>query len=378
MRPAGLQELGPLFTWGCRACDGVPATRVHTPTHMDPLTTVAKASWWSLLWGQAPIALALLGHDRRYRAANPVFCRLLAADEPTLCSWPYERIGHPLDLDAELDALVRLSNGAPATSYRRRFTTADGREFAALVHCCTSADGDLLQIVLPTEPGSSPTPGDEHAWVRLAALAATLSHDAAEPIRTASVQLSIVAADRLAPRAASSLAAATGAIQRARLQLRAMTVYARLGRPVLDPHPVPLAELVDRATAELPQGSSLSITCGEGKLRCDAGQVSLALQQLLANAAAFTRSGVPAVARIAISSQADGMRVLSVSDDGCGIPLADQPRLFRIFATAGPRSGHGPGIGLALCRAIAEGHGGQAWLTSQLGEGTSVSLAFPS
>ncbi len=90
----------------------------------------------SQLWNVLPVGLALLGPDQRYLAVNPALCRLLAADEDTLRSWSYERIGHPLDLDVELDALVRLSAGAPTASYRRRFRTLRGGEFAAEVICC--------------------------------------------------------------------------------------------------------------------------------------------------------------------------------------------------------------------------------------------------
>ncbi|MBA3938168.1 MAG: PAS domain-containing protein, partial [Planctomycetes bacterium] len=76
------------------------------------------------------MALAVLGADHRYRAVNPACCRLLGADEATLLGWSYERIGHPLDLDAELDALVRIASGAASAQYGRRFRPARGAEFA--------------------------------------------------------------------------------------------------------------------------------------------------------------------------------------------------------------------------------------------------------
>ena len=81
--------------------------------------------------------------------------------------------------------------------------------------------------------------------------------------------------------------------------------------------PVPLAELVEQAEARRDDDAPLAITIGDGALRCDPHQVALALSHLLSNAAAFTRSGVPAQARIALSDR-DGLVVLSVEDAGCG------------------------------------------------------------
>jgi signal transduction histidine kinase len=344
---------------------------------MDMIPTSEAAAWWMRMWQAAPLALALLGADRRYRAANPAFCRLLEADEEDLLSWPYERVGHAPDLDVELDALVRLGEGAPAASYRRRFHTASGREFAATVHCCAGPGDALLQIVLPGEAEQASPAGDERAWRSLAELGAALSHDAQEPARTLSVHLSIIAEDPSADRAGSSLTAATNAARSLRGQLRGLVDFARLGRPVVAPVPTPLSDLLARACSELDPGRVPTIVqLTEGSLPCDPRQASLALRQLLANAWSFRRADQQATARVGIS-RADGALVLSVADDGRGIPIGDQSRLFRLFATGGRGEGFGPGIGLALCRAVAEGHGGRAWLESTPGQGTTVSLAFP-
>lgn len=340
-------------------------------------TTGDGETWWMRLWSASPLALALLGADRRYRAVNPALCRLLEADEATLLGWSYEEVGYVADLDAELDALVRLGEGAPAASYRRRFRTARGREFVAEVHCCAGRDDAVLQIVLPREEPPAAPAADERAWRSLAELGAALSHDAQEPVRTVSVHLSIIAEDAPAGRAGASLALATAATKRLRSQLRGLVEYARLGRPVVAPVPVTLDDLLARACAELEPTSSPTIArTTDGALRCDPRQAALALRHLLANAWAFRRDDVAATARVGVGA-ADGAAILTVSDDGRGIAAADQARLFRLFATGGRGPEHGAGVGLALCRAVAEGHGGRAWLESTPGAGTSVSLAFP-
>ncbi|MBA3938296.1 MAG: sensor histidine kinase, partial [Planctomycetes bacterium] len=109
--------------------------------------------------------------------------------------------------------------------------------------------------------------------------------------------------------------------------------------------------------------------------RCAARQVALALAHLLGNAAAFALPGTPAQAVISLA-HADGMAVLSVADRGRGIEPRDQAHLFRLFATGGRGPEYGAGVGLAICRAVAEGHGGRAWLESAPGRGTTVHLSF--
>jgi len=68
--------------------------------------------------------------------------------------------------------------------------------------------------------------------------------------------------------------------------------------------------------------------------------------------------------------------VISVSDNGPGIPAERQEAVFEAFnSTKGQR---GTGLGLAVTKKIVEEHGGRIDLESQPGEGTTVVLALPS
>jgi signal transduction histidine kinase len=339
------------------------------------LDDAENAAWWNRMWSSSPIALALLGRDRRYQAVNPVWCRMLDANEQTLCSWPYERLGHPLDLDGELDAFVRLAEGVPGVSYRRRFTTASGRELAADVHCCTGANGGLLQLAMPVQEAVSSASSPVRAWRSLSDMASALSHDALEPVRIASVHLSLMAQQPFTGRTADSLTTVTAAVHHIRCQIRGLADFAQIGPPQIAATPIALADLLAKARADRAADLPLEITCTDGALRCDAAQVARALRHLLDNAATFTQDGIPARALITVASS-DGMQVLSVADQGRGIPAADLPHLFRLFATGGRGAPYGAGTGLALCRAVAEGHGGHAWIHSVLGTGTTVCLSF--
>lgn len=340
----------------------------------------AAADWWALLWDSGVLALGVLGPDRRYRAVNDALCRLLETDAATVLGWDYERVGHPLDLDTELDAFVRLAEGAPSVTYTRRFRTAREHEVTATVQALAGTDGTVLQIVLPGVHAAPAPTGI--AGRTLEQLAAALSHDAQEPVRQLGVAAGLLM-QRLEPllgtheRERAMLHGMEHNAVRLGRQMRALVRYARLGAPVIDPTPRPLRALIEAACAQVPFPSAITreITVPpDAQVRCDPAQVTAALVELLRNAVAAHAPGRPTLVAISAEPTADHW-VVSVRDDGVGIAAADQPRLFRLFAASGP--GAGAGVGLALVRAVAEGHGGGARVESVQGVGTTARLLLP-
>lgn len=343
-------------------------------------TTATDAARWSLLWDSGAVALAVLGPDRRYRAVNSALCRLLEADAATLTAWSYERIGHPLDLEVELDAFVRLADGAPSVSYMRRYRTARDHEVSATVQAIAGTDDSVLQVVIPgSAPAALPT---GNAAQLLAHLAAALSHDAQEPVRQLGVSAGLLQ-QRLGPLLSAHererdllLGMERNAVRLGR-QMRALVRYARLGPPQIDPTPRPLRTLIDQARAQagIPTTITIHDTVGaEVLVRGDVAQLTSALNELLRNASAPHAPGRPTTITITAESVA-GRCIVAIGDDNVGIAASDQPRLFRLFAASGP--GAGAGVGLALVRAVAEGHGGEVHLQSTQGVGTVVRLSLP-
>lgn len=72
--------------------------------------------------------------------------------------------------------------------------------------------------------------------------------------------------------------------------------------------------------------------------------------------------------------------VVSISDNGCGIPLEDRQRIFEKFGQVGnvlTSKPQGTGLGLAICANIVAQHGGAIWVDSDLGEGSTFWIAIP-
>ena len=101
-----------------------------------------------------------------------------------------------------------------------------------------------------------------------------------------------------------------------------------------------------------------------------------AVWNLLSNALKFTAEG----GAVTVSLRFERRQVLlAVTDTGCGINAEDMEMVFdgylhpeRLAALPS-----GLGLGLPLCRRIAEGHGGRLVLNSRVGHGTTVTLALP-
>ena len=71
--------------------------------------------------------------------------------------------------------------------------------------------------------------------------------------------------------------------------------------------------------------------------------------------------------------------LLSIADNGVGIPLEHQHRIFeRFYKVDQARTrGSGTGLGLAIVRHLVEGHGGRVWLSSTVGNGTTFYFTIP-
>ena len=102
-----------------------------------------------------------------------------------------------------------------------------------------------------------------------------------------------------------------------------------------------------------------------------------ALRALVENAAAYSEPGSP----IVLSAGKDGeWGILSVADQGMGVPEADRQRIFNRLARTGAsrkKNDKGSGIGLSLVKGIATAHGGDAFVADNHPRGSVFSLRLP-
>jgi hypothetical protein len=102
------------------------------------------------------------------------------------------------------------------------------------------------------------------------------------------------------------------------------------------------------------------------------------LKQVVLNLVTNALDAVEEQGRITIrtSRGPQGQVSLVVEDDGAGIPREDLDRLFDPFFTTKP-VGQGTGIGLSTCYTIVQGHGGQIFVCSDEGKGSSFCVTLP-
>lgn len=103
----------------------------------------------------------------------------------------------------------------------------------------------------------------------------------------------------------------------------------------------------------------------------DRTQMVQILQNLISNAIKFAGKETPAV-HVGAAQQSDGSWMFSVRDNGIGIPPEFAERIFVIFQRLHTREQYpGTGIGLAICKKIAERHRGSIWVESEPGKGAT-------
>lgn len=210
------------------------------------------------------------------------------------------------------------------------------------------------------------------------------AHDLNQPLRQMSSFSELLAAD-LGPRLEGDEARMLDFIDRGAKRLGrlldGMVLYTRAGAPD-DPSP-PLD--ADKAIAEVLEdlgshieavGASITVGAELPTGSINHAQFRQVIQNLVSNALKFAGSSSPKI-RISAQTQ-DGMSRFSVSDEGVGIPVEMQDRIFLLFRRLHPDDVPGDGIGLAVCRRIVQRNGGKMWVESDGSSGTTFHFTIPS
>lgn len=154
------------------------------------------------------------------------------------------------------------------------------------------------------------------------------------------------------------------------------------GQLVIDRTLLDLNDLVRRAVEETQlttERHTIAFNAAPNPLpvRGDALRLEQMLQNLLQNAIKYSpRGGTIAVA----CEQADDMASITIRDEGIGIPVAAQEKLFDRFyraSNADPMHISGMGIGLYVVQEIVRQHGGTITVTSAEGEGSAFTVRVP-
>lgn len=170
---------------------------------------------------------------------------------------------------------------------------------------------------------------------------------------------------------------ATGAIYHEGRRLEALSgkllALLGLGEETITLQPTALAALWPRLQAACP-GVPLQLPACDAAVQADADLLLDLLCNLVGNAVKASEPGQPVEVRAADNGDTV---TLTVADHGCGIPQSEISRVtepFYMVDKSRARKQGGSGLGLALCKRIAEVHGSDLHIESTPGEGTRVSV----
>jgi two-component system sensor kinase FixL len=158
---------------------------------------------------------------------------------------------------------------------------------------------------------------------------------------------------------------------------------SRIGQPgerraLVDPRSVLQhlhAELKPRLDAA---GIDLVLPASPPLVYCDRTRLYQVFSNLIGNAIEHMGPCAKPSIVVDVVEEADCEHI-TVLDSGRGIAPEDHARIFEVFQSLGPRRDDrsGTGIGLAIVKKIAQTHGGQAWVESRLGHGSTFHVTFP-
>ncbi|MDS0477908.1 PAS domain S-box protein [Natrinema sp. 1APR25-10V2] len=329
-----------------------------------------------------------LDENDRFVLVNEAFCDLVGYDRDELLG------GHPTLINSE--TINETANELETE------VIAGEREVGVLEYEFETADGETVPVETRFGPyeygdgriGRCGVSRDiserkeyerkiEESNERLEQFAYVASHDLQEPLRMVTSYLQLLEqryGDTLDEDGEEFLEFAVDGAERMREMIDGLLEYSRVetrGDPF---EPVVLNNTLEAVHADLQfqiKETDAEITAEDlPRVEGDASQLRQVFQNLLSNALAYSGDEPP---RVHIGAERrDSEWVISVEDEGIGIEPDEHERIFEVFQRLHSHEERdGTGIGLALCKRIVERHGGEIWVESEPGDGSTFSFTLP-
>ena len=209
------------------------------------------------------------------------------------------------------------------------------------------------------------------------------SHDLQTPIRTVANYASLLE-EELAPKLSETetlhLQSLVRASERMSEMVRSVLAYSRIGHDE-EPELVDLREVAQTAIDDVAGAiESTSASVHVSDLPTVAGRpdsLVMLFRNLIGNAVKYRRDDEPPVIRLSAERQGDAW-LIRCADNGIGIEDEYRDRVFEIFTRLHPKGKYdGAGIGLALCKRVAEAHDGSIDVESNEAGGATFTLTLP-
>jgi signal transduction histidine kinase len=208
------------------------------------------------------------------------------------------------------------------------------------------------------------------------------SHDLQEPLRMVSSFTQLLAKKykgQLDSDANEFIKFAVDGAQRMQMLINDLLAYSRVSSRVEEFQLVDLEKVFNESLLNL----KVSIDDNDARITCDSlptivadqSQIIQLFQNLIGNAIKFRSDETPEI-HIAVEEGEDEW-IFRVIDNGIGIDSQHNERIFRVFQRLHERDSYpGTGIGLSICEKIVERHGGDIWVDSKLGNGSTFSFTI--
>ena len=223
----------------------------------------------------------------------------------------------------------------------------------------------------------------DRAQADLQELLAVLSHDLGAPVRhivgfgALLQRANLEAASPSARRNAERMIGAGNRIQGMLDALLVLSCVESRGQPMEPFEPaVALESVIAQARARAEAAGGTLVTEPLPPMRGDAAQIAQLVACLLDNCLNFARADAPPAVRVLAGTQGD-VAQLTVEDNGVGLDVSRFPKMLLPFRVGVPDRSPGPGMGLAIAHRIARRHGAELQVRSELGVGTTISVALP-